>query len=94
MYDNYNFLAEELQRLGIERTLIPPYHPESNSKVERMNRVLKDTMRRLLAACKKAGTDWFDVVFQVKFACNSAVSKANGVMPLAIASRLESALSE
>ena len=74
---NNDVFAKELERLGIERRLIPPQHPEANSKVERVNRVLKDTTRRLLASCTKAGTDWYDVVFQVKFACNSAVSKSN-----------------
>jgi hypothetical protein len=75
---NSGALPVEFERLGVHVDLIPPNHPESNGKVERMNKVVKSTVRRLLAACSRAGTDWFDVLFHSKFAINSSPSKSNG----------------
>jgi len=75
---NSHGLRVELERLGVRIDSIPPNHPESNGKVERMNKVVKSTLRRLLAACSKAGTDWHDVLFHSKFSINSSPSKSNG----------------
>ena len=49
-----------LERLGIHHALVSVAHPRANGLVERANRVIREGMRKMLAAC--VGGTWVDVL--------------------------------
>lgn len=55
--------------LNIKKTCITPYHPVSDSMVERFNRTLTDQMAKILLSC---GGEWDNYIKQVAFAYNSS----------------------
>jgi hypothetical protein len=68
-----------VKELGIKLLLAPAYHPQSNGKVERANKTLKQTLQRavnelgLSMAC-----EWLDVLVPSVSAMNMAPSTALG----------------
>ena len=64
--------------LGIQGRTISPHHPQTNSQVERMNRVIKEALRNMVAENQK---DWPDYLDSIAFAYRSAVNESTGFSP-------------
>ena len=55
-------MDQVLKQLGIERILSAPYHPQSNGKLEVINKYLKPTLKKL---CEKDPSNWVKYINQV-----------------------------
>ena len=64
-------------RLGIERLVTSPYHPQANGVVERLHRTLGDVIRK---ACAKK-LDWAGQVKFALFAIRNTPSRMTGFTP-------------
>jgi transposase InsO family protein len=73
-----NFLSELVTDVasfcGVARCKTTPYHPSSNGLVERLNKSLVDTLRKLVE--KPDRTDWDQKLPRALWAYNSAVQAA------------------
>ena len=67
-----------LSRCGSSTVFAPPYHPESNGSVERVNKVIVEMLRAFTNA---QGTNWCDAIYACEFAYNSTVHSAHGFTP-------------
>ena len=66
------------QRLGTDLRFTTAHTPNSNGKVERVNRYLIEVLRSL---CSFSGRDWVDQLDLAEFAINGSVSSTTGVSP-------------
>ena len=64
--------------LGIEKTRISPYHAQSDSMVERLNRTLSKYMYQ-------SGGEWDQYLPQVELAYNSSIHSGTGFSPFFLA---------
>ena len=57
-----SIMDQVLQQLGIDRIFSPPYHPQSNGKLEVFHKYLKPTLKKL---CEKDPSNWDKYLDQV-----------------------------
>ena len=57
-----SLMDQVLQQLGIDRIFSPPYHPQSNGKLEVFHKYLKPMLKKL---CEKESVDWGKYLNQV-----------------------------
>lgn len=69
-----------LKALGVRHIKISPYHPQSNSMLERWHRVLKTIITKTCQEDKQ----WEDVLPVALFACRDAPHAATGLSPFEI----------
>ena len=55
-------LMDQVQQLGIDCIISPPYHPQSNGKFEVFHKYLKPTLKKL---CEKDPANWYKYLNQV-----------------------------
>ena len=75
---NAHATREYFRELGIEHRLTSPYHPQSNGKIERFHRTLKQTLGKLSA---NHPTQWESKLADTLLAYRVAVSCATGFSP-------------
>ena len=73
-----NMMSILYSHLGIEGRRTSPHHPQSNSQVERLNRVIKEALRTMCDANQK---DWPDHLDSIAFAYRTAVQESTGLSP-------------
>ena len=64
--------------LGINHRFTSPHHPQSNSQVERLNRVIKEALK---AMCAENPTNWPEYLPGIAFAYRTAVHDSTGFTP-------------
>ena len=69
--------AELWKQLGTTLAMSTPAHPETDGQTERVNRIINEMMRTVLAT----QVDWQGALDIVEFAYNNAVSSATGKTP-------------
>jgi hypothetical protein len=67
-----------LEALDVDVRFIAPYHPESNSKVERFHRTIKQMMRKI---CNAKGANWESALAPSLLAYRTAVSSVTKYSP-------------
>lgn len=71
-------LRPYLNALGTKVRFIAPYHPQSNSKLERSLRTLKDILRK---QCNANPHRWEDMIGPTLFAFRTTLSSVTGYTP-------------
>jgi hypothetical protein len=66
------------RRLGVALRMSTAYHPQSDGKTERVNRVVEDMLRSYVCP---AQTDWDEWLTAVEFAYNNSVQASSGYTP-------------
>ena len=77
-----NLLSEEFEEFlgskNIEHRYSSPYHPETNGQMERTNRTLGQTIRKL---CDEEPEKWDEKLREAVFSVNSSVNRSTGKTP-------------
>ena len=71
-------LKEYMEAVGIEHRRASPYHPETNGRIERFHRTLKDMIRKLVNHQSNA---WEDCLGQALWAHRISTSTVTGFTP-------------
>ena len=72
-------MDQVLRQLGIERIFLPPYHAQSNGKLEVFHKYLKPTLKKL---CEKDLSNWDQYLNQVLASYRVMPSLTTAEMPL------------
>jgi len=76
-----NAVIEKMTKLfGIEHRLISSYHPRANGAVERVNRTVKDMLKKHL----NGATNWPIWLPFIQYCINSYVTRSHGSTPFAV----------
>jgi transposase InsO family protein len=75
---NANFFRQNLRTLGIEHRRSTPGHPQTNGAVERFNRTLKDTLRKL---CNNETSQWEKYLVPAIWAYRASEMETRGSSP-------------
>ena len=70
-------ITELLKYLNIEHRLSTRYHPEANGKVERTNRTVLNTLKKVL----QENEDWTKVLGRIQFSINQQERERTGLSP-------------
>ena len=65
----------------ISHTTTAPYHPQSNSQVERFNRVMAEYIRKMLAEATKNSMQWEEYINPLMFSYNTSLHDSIKMSP-------------
>ena len=71
-------LNQYMKEVGIERRRANPYHPQTNGRIERFHRTLKDMIRKLV---NHRASEWEDCLGQALWAHKISTSSVTGFTP-------------
>ena len=65
--------------LGITHKTTAAYHPSANGQAERINRIIKEAVTRLVDSAP--GTGWWEWIADVAFMLRVSMAKSHGYSP-------------
>ena len=65
--------------LNIKHNTTTPYHPSANGQVERINRTIKESLRRALDAHPE--TAWWEWIPDIALVLRMTVARSHGISP-------------
>lgn len=78
---NNSTMKELCRLLDVSYHVTTAYHPESHGVVERMNYVVMQSIRAIMADTE---SEWSEILGPVKFAINTSVNRSTGLTPFEV----------